>query len=352
MILQELTIRHFRNLEHVELTLHPRCNVFIGGNGEGKTSLLEAMYFLSRGQSFRTHMTSPLVQFHHQALSLSAKNGQGDQIHFEKPLKGANKLSLNQKKCQRMSELTKRLPCQLFYQDHFQIIDASSQIRRQLLDWGLFYIYPEYLKLWQDFKRVLLQRNAVLKQKGSLETLRLWNKPFVDAALKIHEYRQRYVRDLQQELSTMQGPDCQLKYFNGWDKTNQELSLMDMLGLQEEFDRKHLYTHSGPHHADLLFLTSQGKGKVEWSRGQQKMILILLKLAQSTLLNQPCLYLLDDIAAELDQTHLNHLYGKLQDVNGQLMVTALDDAAKTHPFFADSRWFYIQNGAIQQIIDV
>jgi DNA replication and repair protein RecF len=352
MILQQLTIRHFRNLEHVELTLHPRCNVFVGGNGEGKTSLLESMYFLSRGQSFRTHMTSPLIQFHHSALSLTAKNIEGDQFYFEKPLKGSNKLYLNQKKCQRMSDMTKLLPCQLFYQDHFQIIDASSQIRRQLLDWGLFYIYPEYLKLWQDFKRVLLQRNAVLKQKGSRETLRLWNKPFVDAALKINDYRERYVKDLQQELSAMHGPECQLKYFNGWDKTNQGLSLFDMLGLQEEFDCKHLYTHSGPHHADVLFLATQGKGKLEWSRGQQKMILILLKLAQSKLLNRVCLYLIDDIAAELDQTHLHHLYSKLQEVNGQLMMTALDDAAKTHPFFADSRWFYIQNGGIHQIIDV
>lgn len=352
MILQELSIRHFRNLEHVELSLHPRCNVFVGGNGQGKTALLEAMYFLSRGQSFRTHMTSPLVQFEYSALSLQAHTALGDKIYFEKPVKGLSKLLLNQKKCQRMSDMTKLLPCQLFYQEHFQIIDAASQIRRQLLDWGLFYIYPEYLKIWQDFRRVLLQRNAILKHKGELSSLRLWNKPFVEAAIKIDDYRLRYVNELQQGLLDMQGPSCELRYFNGWDKIQQGVHLSETLALQEDLDRKQMYTHAGPHHADLLFLTKHGKGKVEWSRGQQKMILILLKLVQAKLLNRSCLFLLDDLAAELDQTHLNHVYERLRQVNGQIMMTMLDDAAKNHEFFADSRWFYLRQGAIEQMIDV
>lgn len=352
MILQQLVVRHFRNLEHVELPLHPRCNVFVGANGQGKTALVEAMYFLSRGQSFRTHLTAPLIQFDFPRLSIQALTPQGDQISFEKPVKGPSKLFLNQKKCQRMSELTKHLPCQLFYQEHFQIMDAASQIRRQLLDWGLFYIYPKYVKIWQDFKRVLLQRNAVLKHRSDVHHLRLWNKPFVDAAMKMDEYRCRYVTDLQYGLFEMQGPPCELKYFNGWDKSNQNLTLLEMLEAQEELDRKQMYTHSGPHHADLLFLTEHGKGKVEWSRGQQKMILILLKLTQAKILNRSCLFLLDDLAAELDQAHLDHVYLKLQQAQGQLMMTTLDDAAKNHKFFADSRWFYLKNGAIEKMVDV
>ena len=356
MILQSIGLRDFRNLDPIKLDFHPRCNVFVGGNGQGKTSLLEAIYLLSRGQSFRTHIMAPLIRFERTSLMIQATTSEHASIHLEKTHKGITKVYINEKRCERMSALTQLLPCQLFHQDMFQIIDASSQIRRSLLDWGVFYAFPEYLQVWQAFKRALLQRNTVLKQKGSPESLQIWNQAFVPLSEKITDYRTRYLKQLnavfQPFFHSIADIQCDILYFNGWDKYQKNLELAELLIQQEPLDRKLMYTHSGPHHADLLLLTPHGKGKIQWSRGQQKTILLMLKLAQAQLLERPCLYLLDDLSAELDQQHLNQIYQRLQKTEGQFFITALDDAAKNNPFFADSRWFYLNQGQIDKVIDL
>jgi DNA replication and repair protein RecF len=116
-------------------------------------------------------------------------------------------------------------------------------------------------------------------------------------------------------------------------------------------DRKYQITQLGPQHADLLFLTERGKAKQECSRGQQKVILILLKLIQAKLLAQPCLLLCDDLLAELDDKHLELIYSELVKQPGQVIMTVLDESKATHPIFADSRWFYLQAGQIDHIKD-
>ncbi len=354
MILERVWVKSLRNIEELQLSLHPRCNVIVGQNGSGKTSLLESIYLLSRGQSFRTRSVSPLIQFDKNQLMLHGKTFNEESIFIEKDEKGQTKALVNQKRCQRVAELSQLLPCQLFHQDLFQIIDASSQIRRRLLDWGLFYLESDYARVYREFKRVLNQRNQALKQRAETHALQAWNKPFVELSSLIDGHRKNYAHQLnialQQEMSNFSGGlSCELDYHSGW---NTQLSLEQVLIQQEALDRKHGYTHSGPHHADLGLMSPHGKGKVEWSRGQQKFILILLKMAQAKLFSKPCLFLFDDLMAELDEQRLNELYGQIRRLSGQIVFTALDDTAKALPAFADSRWFYLNQGQVQDIIDL
>lgn len=356
MIIERMFIKGLRNLDALQLDLHPRLNIFVGKNGSGKTSILEAFYLLSRGQSFRTHTISPLIQFNQTKLVCQAKTVSDHEVYLEKNLRGANKISLNQKKCHRISELSRLIPCQLFHQDVFQIIDASSQIRRRLMDWGLFYQSAEYMRTWQAFRRVCLQRNAVLKAHGSHQDLMVWNKPFVELALQLSHFRKTYVQELGKHLTHQLKEldvhlECQLVYFNGWDKQQSGVNLIDVLVAQESLDRKHLYTHSGPQHADIWFLTPNGKAKVEWSRGQQKFILILLKLAQAELLKHPCLFLFDDLQAELDKVKLELILKQCSNLSGQVLMTDLDDRYKDLDLFKQSRWFYLNQGQIEEVVD-
>jgi DNA replication and repair protein RecF len=357
MILSRLWIQSFRNISDINIELHPRCNVFVGENGSGKTSCIEALYLLSRGQSFRTRTANPLIQFAKEELHLHAKTVNDDSLYLHKNLRGQTKVLLNQSRCQRVSDLSKLIPCQLFHQDVFQIIDAASQLRRRLIDWGLFYHQADYVQVYQDFKRVLLQRNMVLKQQGSNDALRAWNKPFLELSAKMTEARLAYVAHLNQELQAILSAlnlsfDCHLAYDDGWTKTNQGCDLNEVLVSRETFDRKYQTTQLGPQHADLLFLTAHTKAKQECSRGQQKVILVLLKLIQAKLFGKPCLLLCDDLLAELDDKHLEAIYGELVKQPGQVMMTVLDESKATHPIFADSRWFYLQSGQIQNIKNV
>ena len=353
MILANIWIQSLRNIANAHLVLHPRCNVIVGKNGSGKTSILEAIYLLSRGQSFKTRSIAPLVEFTKSKLSISAKSCDEAAVLLEKDLKGNTFAYIDGKRCQRISELTKLFPCQLFHHDLFQIIDSSSQIRRKLLDWGLFYQSSDYKEKISDFKKVLLQRNFVLKNNGSAMELRAWNKMFIELSVQINEFRQQYVNQLseafQQELGRF-NPEfgCEIKYHRGW---GAQLTLEESLIKHEELDRKFGYTRFGPQHADLFILGEHGKGKLEWSRGQQKLILILLKIAQVKLLEQNCLFLFDDLLAELDEQKLHSLYELFGKINGQFILTVLDDAAKDTAIFKDSRWFYLKEGAIDKIID-
>jgi DNA replication and repair protein RecF len=356
MMLETLELRQFRCFQQLKLHFHPRCNVFVGGNGQGKTSILEAIYVLSRGQSFRTHLNSPLIQFDTTEFALKASTFRADEIFVHKTLKTWRKIELNHKPCQRWSDLSKLLPCLVFHQDLFQIIDANAEIRRRLLDWGVFYHHPEYAELWRDFKRVLLQRNAVLKQGGRAKALAPWNQSFVSLAEKVDLCRQQYFSEISalfhESLKDFLNLNCQLSYFNGWQKQNVDPGLMDVLVAQESWDSQQMYTHSGPQRADLLFLTAHGQGKLEWSRGQQKIILILVKLAQAQLLGQPALFLMDDLGAELSQANLEKIYMQISKLPNQLFLTALDDAAKNEAFFRDSRWFYLNQGQVESVIDL
>lgn len=353
MILERLWVRGLRNIQEVNIELHPRCNVFVGENGSGKTSLLEAVYLLSRGQSFRSRRMQPLIQFEQPELTVFAKTVDEQRVLVAKNIKGQTKVLLNDRPCPRVSELTKLIPCQLFHQDLFQIIDASPQIRRRLLDWGLFYLQQDYAILYRDFQRVLQQRNQILKQKGSSQELRDWNHAFIELSEKLDIYRQAYAKQLhdglQECMSDFSWPvPCRLVYYAGWDK---KIPLEKLLIEQEALDRKMGYTHAGPHHADLSFLSAHGKAKTEWSRGQQKLVLILLKIVQSQIFQNDCIFLFDDLHAELDHVRLHALYQKIRGLSGQTILTALDDSAKDLSFFADSRWFYLQQGQIEKVID-
>ena len=357
MMLSRLWIQSFRNIADINIEFHPRCNVFIGQNGSGKTSCIEALYLLSRGQSFRTRTAKPLIQFAKDELHLHAKTVNDDSLYLHKNQRGQTKVLLNQSRCQRVSDLSKLIPCQLFHQDVFQIIDAASQLRRRLIDWGLFYHQTDYVQIYQDFKRVLLQRNMVLKQQGTTNALRAWSKPFLELSAKMTEARTTYVEIINQELQSILGLlnlsfDCHLAYDNGWTKANDGRDLSEVLVSRETFDRKYQTTQLGPQHADLLFLTEHGKAKQECSRGQQKVVLVLLKLIQAKLLAKPCLLLCDDLLAELDEKHLQVIYSELSKQPGQVIMTAIDESKAKHPIFADSRWFYLQSGQLDKVIDV
>ncbi len=351
MILSHLNVHHLRNISSARLTLHPQYNVIYGANGSGKTSLLEAIYLLGSGHSFRTREISPLIRHEEQSLTVFARMASGESISIQKNRMGSTQVKLNQQFCQRSSELAHFLPCQVFYQDIFQIIDAGPTVRRSLLDWGMFHVKHNYHDLWKDYRRVLKQRNALLRQRASKELCVPWDRMLVDLATALDTLRSDYVSQwstvFQSCLGLLTDVPCSIQYFKGWDKKKSGKSLADILDEQFASDSQQQYTHSGAHQADIIFDTSALNAKQTLSRGQQKIILIALKLAQAQLLSKPCVYLFDDVAAELDKKHLERLFSCLAQLNGQVFLTMIDPSsflASSH--FMDAAKFTLEDGAI------
>lgn len=325
MIISELKIHFLRNISAAQLLLNPRFNFIIGPNGSGKTSILEALYLLSCGHSFRSREISPIITHNHNQLNVFARSLDEDSISIQKSASLPTQIKLNNQFCNSTSQLAYALPCQIFYSDIFQIIDAGSSIRRSVLDWGLFHVKPNYLMIWKSYKKVLKQRNALLKTHAPYTQFIPWDKQLSDLAIELDALRQEYFEQWQEVFSKVLGQltdvNCSISYIKGWDKKNTGKVLAEILAETFISDNQKLYTQHGPHQADILIENNDGKAKQILSRGQQKIILFALKLAQADLLKQDCLYLIDDFTAELDETHQQKLLEHLIHREGQYVFT-------------------------------
>ena len=333
-MLVSLNIHHLRNIDTLYLNPHPRFNFIQGPNGSGKTSVIEAIHLLGSGYSFRTRETAPLIQNGQASLTVFSKTQAQDTISIQKNLQGATVVRLNQQPCQRSSELAYLLPCLVFYHDLFQIIDAGPAVRRSILDWGLFHVEHSYHGLWKEYRGVLKQRNALLRQRDTNRQHYVpWDKLLVDLAEAIDPLRQRYVQQwserFQTYLAQLTDTAAQIRYDKGWDKKGTGKSLQAILTDQFEQDLQRQYTFAGPQHADIIFDSTQLKARQHWSRGQQKIILIALKLAQAALIPKPCVYLMDDITIELDQLHIQRLFDCLSNLAGQFFLTSVHSLGET-----------------------
>ncbi len=349
MSLTHLNIHQVRNIATASLLLHPRYNVFYGANGSGKTSVLEAIYLLGTGHSFCTREIVSLVRHGESSLTVFARTNMEESVSIQKSLSNPTQVKLNQRPCQRSSELAHFLPCQAFYQDIFQIIDEGPSVRRSLLDWGLFHVKQSYHELWKDYRRVIKQRNALLRQRASQQQFIPWNKMLVELATELDTMRADYFRDwsiaFQILLSQLTDTPCNIHYYKGWDKKSAGKELATILHEQFDSDLHAQYTHSGAHQADIIFDSAALKAKQSLSRGQQKIILIALKLAQAQLIPKPCIYLFDDIAAELDAMHLQRFIDCLSQIKGQFFLTAIDPTYLRNSFNHDEATiFAINNG--------
>ncbi len=329
MSLSFLQIQNLRNIKSGRFNLHPQLNLIIGANGCGKTSFLEAIYLLGSGHSFRTREIKPLVSKDSDCLTVFARTHDEQSISIQKSLSSPTQVRLNGYSCQTSSELAYFLPCQVFYQDLFQIIDAGPSIRRSLLDWGLFHVEHPYHLLLKEYKRALKQRNSLLRQRAKEAHFEPWNLILEELANKIDSYRSRYITRLKSEfkkiLPLLSEIDCSLQYYKGWDRkgTNKSLALILKESYYLDFQRQ--FTQYGAHQADIFIETHDTKAKLYLSRGQQKIVLIALKLAQTSLMDHDCIYLCDDLPSELDKLHLERLFTLISKTKGQFFITAINE---------------------------
>lgn len=326
MTLAELRITGLRNITSAHLHFHPHINLISGNNGSGKTSLLEAIYLLGTGHSFRSRDLPALITYQHDYLALFARNFLHQEISLQKSLHQTTLAKIQGALCQSSSELATFLPVQLIYQNMFQFLDEGPALRRMTLDWGMFHVEHDYHAIWKDYRRALKQRNALLKQSAALSLITPWDLVLSELADRMDCMRSAYVSSLNHvfcELVKELGDlNCHLSYYRGWDRKNENKPLFEILQNSFSRDGYRQYTHYGAHHADLLISTEQGLAKHGFSRGQQKLILLALKLSQASLLPKPCLFLMDDLASELDEHSIEQVCRLLNKVQGQIYLTA------------------------------
>lgn len=335
MLISELHIQNLRNLRDVRLTPSPRINLLYGENGSGKTSLLEAVHMLGLGRSFRTSQYRHVIRHGEQQILVFAQidpfaSGKSRPLGISRSLEGELRMRYAGETI-GAAELASLVPLQVINSDTFALLEGSPAVRRQFIDWGGFHADSEFIRLWRGFHRALKQRNSLLKcGKIDPRVRAVWDRELVELAEPLTERRQQYVEALIPEFEAvlkelLQGVDIALRFSPGWDRKR---SLAEVLEEGFERDLRQGFTGSGPQRADLRFRYEGQDAAERLSRGQKKLVVSALKLAQGALFHRQtqraCVYLIDDLPSELDERHCRQFCRFLEASTNQCFITCVD----------------------------
>ena len=349
MSLIQLIVDDLRCLQHAELALDPQRNLIWGSNGSGKTSLLEAIFLLGRGRSFRTRNSEKLIRHGQPRLTVFGRSdgvpGQAMGVQVSKS--GGTTARINGAAAGSLTELSQAFPVQVIDPGVHKLVEEGGARRRRWMDWAVFHVEPGFAELWVRYTRAVKQRNAALRHQPGQAVV--WDPEVARLGERIAEARRGMLEQLQgawkAAVVALSGLDVDLHYSRGW---SQEVSLAQALVDSRARDQARGLTHSGPHRADVLVRLGGRPAREILSRGQQKLVAIAMTLAQIQLLQErtsttPTL-LLDDPAAELDGAHLLKFIEQVSRLNCQLVVTSLQEGLDL--FGRPERVFHVERGVV------
>jgi len=359
MRLTQLQIKNFRNLEYAQLTPVNGVNLIVGDNASGKTSLLEAIYYLSHIRSFRTQHVTDLILRQSPYLQLVANLETADKHIIPLGIRRSrNKVEIraNKKAVNRVSDITAQFPVLAIHPDSYILISGSPSQRRQFLDWGVFHVEHGFFQSWQRFKKAIMQRNAALRTKQKSDVCQLWNKEINTTAHYIDQLRQQYFEKLKPyiHLLTQQffvDDTIEIEYKRGWPL---DIELIELLTENIQKDRFKGYTSHGPHRAEIVIKVNGQSAQTCISRGQQKTLVALMRLAQAMQFTQStekaCVLLYDDLAAELDTHHRKLILSVLASMNIQLFITAIEESQIDLSAWQVKKKFHVEHGQLKDLI--
>ncbi|AZQ82598.1 DNA replication/repair protein RecF [Colwellia sp. Arc7-635] len=360
MSIGKLIVQDLRNLENVSVELHSDLNFIIGDNGSGKSSLLEAIFYLGHGKSFRSSKVENLLQHNKSAFTVSAKTNKDCQMGVRK-LFNANsatntEIRINGEKQTKFSVLAKNIAVQVITPESFKIFFGGPKQRRRFVDLGLFHVKHMFSDHWKEFSRILKQRNACLRSKTTGSTLQYWTEVFIDSSQVIANLRAGYIEELTNELAywlkimlPSVSDDIVIQYLQGW---NSKKSLSDVLQQYQDKELANGYSLFGAQKFDVRFLLKGASIDNLLSRGQQKLFLLALTFAQAKLIERVNLVkpilLIDDVGAELDIHSRALLNNAIAEIDCQVIVTAIDKAAVEQlvPQKENYKMFHVKHGKL------
>lgn len=358
MAVTRLMITSVRNLRQAELAMGSGLNVLVGPNGSGKSSVLESVYLLSQGRSFRSGSPRQLISNGEKALAVSAslqtRAGQSRQLGIS--LSGNERIRrMDGAPCERQAELAALLPVVLLQPSAQILLESAPELRRQYLDWGAFQMQGSaFLGHWRRYGKSLEQRNALLRHSKAAAELAAWEIELDHYGNALAQARADYLAQLTpylaQAFTQLAGDlgQLSLNYTKGWPD---EAALAERLSQNRDKDRRLGFTSLGPHRADFRLAIDGISARQMLSRGQLKLAVAALKLSQAKQAydsgSDVCL-LMDDLSSELDPANRRILLDYVAATGLQTLATGTCAEQFDGVCFTDGQavMFHVEHGRL------
>ncbi len=332
-MLTDIRLQHFRSYVDRAFELNPGVNIIVGPNASGKTNLLEAILVLARGNSYRAD-GADLLHFSHDWARLDAHTADGQTRTFKLQTIPTltKRFEVDDQSVSRLSQ-AKTIPVVLFEPNHLLLLTGSPELRRSFLDDLIEQTEAGFGTVRRHYKRVLAQRNALLKRGNVIEEqLFVWNIRLSELGGQIARHRLALLKKLNERIgdlySELAGRESvvTLDYKTKFPQESYESALLKKLEADFELDRLRGFTGAGPHRDDLGVLLGGHALQDSASRGETRTLVLALKILETQALEaargvRPIL-LLDDVFSELDGKRRQALTAFLKDY--QTFITTTD----------------------------
>lgn len=362
MEILELKLKNYRNCEKLELDLNSKKVLIIGKNAQGKTNILESIYFLSSLKSQRTSNNLELIKFGDKVLEIKAavKKNTEIELDYYYDIDKKRELKVNKLKT-RPKEFKSVLKTVLFSTTDLLLLRGNPQDRRDWLDEAISQIYPAYDDRLSKYNKIRIQKNNLLKDYNQNEMLLdVYNEQMTILGSNIIYLRKKFLKEIEKIAQEKHSTICKnekliIKYDNSFleekDIEIEEISGKFKQKLEERKKEEIIRTQAlvGPHRDDIVFEINGEESTKYASQGQQRTIVLSLKLAELDIITQKIgespVLLLDDVLAELDDVRQNYLL-KTIDENTQTIITSVDTLLFDEKFLKDVKIYKIENGTV------
>ena len=353
-----LEVRSLRILADVKAEFSPGLNLIVGPNGSGKSSLLEAVHILGSGRSFRSHRLRDVIAHGESSLRVvgrvAGKDGATVTIGVEHTPTGS-RLRRNGADVRVTSELAASLPSVVVTPESYRLITDGADLRRRIIDRLLFHVEPGYLEHYQRYRRALRQRNAAIRDDIPEEEFGGWDTELATAGEQLTDLRMRYLEralpGMEDTVAKLVGMPISIRFHRGWDST---VSLEQVYARSLPSDRLRGYTQAGPHRADLRFAVGGHPAQHTLSRGETKLFVTAVSVAQvrdlAMTLGYPPVVLVDDLSSELDADGAGRCLTELKATGAQLFLTAIPGHEPADGVVEGARTFHVERGCLAEVV--
>ena len=333
MYIKEIKLENFRNYELEKIEFNEKINIIFGDNAQGKTNILEAIFYTALGKSFRTNKEKELIKENKNYTKIEIKfikNKREEKIEAE--IQENKKFKINDIPVKKLSELIGKINIVLFTPEDIEILRNEPIKRRRFLNIMISQLRPKYMYLLSEYNKILEQRNNYLKQikfeNKNKEMLFLWDEQLEKIGLKIYEYRKEFIEKINKKIekihldTTDNKEKIEIKYKTNINKNNYLKKLKE----NQENDIKKGFTTIGIHRDDFEIFINDKNVSIYGSQGQQRSSIISLKLAEAEVvfeeINEYPVILLDDFMSELDQKRVKGFIKNIK--NNQVIITTTE----------------------------